>query len=255
MSRRTELVFGMHAVAALLERDAPGVLELWCQDTRRDPLTRRLTELARSMGTAVHRVRRDTLDRMVDGAVHQGVVARYRAVAKAVRLDLPALAAAITDRSLLLVLDGVQDPHNLGACMRTADAAGVQALLVPKHGAAPLTPSARKVACGAAERTPLVVVTNLARALRLLQDSGVRLLGADPGAAETVYDADLAGPLGLVFGGEGRGLRRLTREHCDQLISIPMSGAGLSLNVSVAVGVCLFEAARRRAIASGQGVT
>ncbi|HHO68213.1 MAG TPA: 23S rRNA (guanosine(2251)-2'-O)-methyltransferase RlmB, partial [Gammaproteobacteria bacterium] len=148
----------------------------------------------------------------------------------------------------LLVLDGVQDPHNLGACLRSADAAGVHAVIVPRDRAAPLNGAARKVACGAADAVPLVRVTNLARTLRGLRDAGIWIYGAAGDAPQTLYEADLSGPLALVLGGEGKGLRRLTREHCDGLIAIPMAGSVSSLNVSVAAGICLFEARRQRAI-------
>jgi 23S rRNA (guanosine2251-2'-O)-methyltransferase len=151
----------------------------------------------------------------------------------------------------LLILDGVQDPHNLGACLRSADAAGVDAVILPKDRSAPLSATARKVACGAAETVPVIRVTNLARSLRAIRDAGVWLYGAAGDAQQSLYEADLSGPLALVLGGEGRGLRRLTREHCDVLMAIPMAGSVSSLNVSVATGICLFEARRQRWLAGG----
>jgi 23S rRNA (guanosine2251-2'-O)-methyltransferase len=241
-----ELIYGRHAVAELLSRDPAGVSELWLQEGRRDELGARARELARVHGVSLQVVPRSTLDRMLKGARHQGIAARYRATARAAAVDLESLLAGIHPQSLLLVLDGIQDPHNLGACLRSAGAAGVDAVIVPRRRAVGLTPTVRKVASGAGERVPLVAVSNLAEALRRLREAGVQLLGAsaDPGIVYT--RADMSGATALVLGGEARGLRRLTRELCDQLIHIPMSDAVQSLNVSVAAAVCLFEARRQR---------
>jgi 23S rRNA (guanosine2251-2'-O)-methyltransferase len=186
------------------------------------------------------------LDKLAAGERHQGVVAELLPRAGDPETQLEEALEAAGDAPLLLVLDGVQDPHNLGACLRSADAAGVAAVLVPRDRAAGLTPVVRKVAAGAAETVPLVAVVNLARTLRELKERGVWLVGTDDSAEKTLYDAELTGPVALVMGSEGEGMRRLTRECCDQLVSIPMAGAVESLNVSVAAGVALFEAVRQR---------
>jgi len=245
-----ELVFGRHAVAALVEHDIAGVLELWVQSNRRNPELAALVARAEVHDVAVRRVARGTLDRMVPGARHQGVVARYRGEARPPPGDLAAFVADLGgerhEPPLLLALDEVTDPHNVGAVLRSAAAAGGQAVLVPRHHAAGLTPAARKVASGAAERVPLVPVPNLARALAELAAAGLAVLGTDQEAGQSLFDADLSGPVVIVLGSEARGLRRLTRERCDRLLRIPARAAAPSLNVSVAAGVCLFEALRQR---------
>jgi len=177
---------------------------------------------------------------------HQGVVAETGTAPGLGEKELPAFLEALEGPAFLLILDGVQDPHNLGACLRSANAAGVDAVIVPRDRSAPLNATARKVACGAAESLPVVRVTNLARTLRSIREAGVWVYGATGEAESTFYETDLSGPLALVLGGEGRGLRRLTREHCDGLLSIPMAGSISSLNVSVAAGIFLFEARRQR---------
>jgi 23S rRNA (guanosine2251-2'-O)-methyltransferase len=241
-----QLVYGQHAVAALLDRDPAGIRELWLQEGRDDEVCARAKALAAEHGISLHAVPRTTLDRMLDGARHQGIAARYRASGVSPTTDLDALLAALGDTPLLLVLDGVQDPHNLGACLRSADAAGADAVIVPRRRAVGLTPAVRKAASGASERVPLVTVSNLAEALRRLRDAGVFLFGARSNAGIAYTDADLRGPVALVLGGEGRGLRRLSAELCDQLINIPMRAGVESLNVSVAAALCLFEARRQR---------
>jgi 23S rRNA (guanosine2251-2'-O)-methyltransferase len=183
---------------------------------------------------------------LAEGVRHQGVIARVRR--QAAKIDEHNLLSALTRtvNPLVLVLDGVQDPHNLGACLRSAAAAGALAVIVPRDNSAPLTPVARRAAAGAAESLPLVTVTNLARTLRDLKEAGVWIYGASHDAEASLYETDLRGPVALVLGGEGKGLRRLTREHCDGLFRIPMSGAVESLNVSVAAGISLFEVMRQR---------
>ena len=240
------LVWGLHPVRETLARAPERVLELWVLGGRADERMEAVLELARAQGIACQAVRRDTLDGMAQGGTHQGVVARLAAAAPLDEDDLEALLDRLQAPPLLLVLDGVQDPHNLGACLRSADAAGAAAVIVPRDRAAGLTPVVRKVAAGAAETVPLVAVVNLARTLRGLQERGVWLVGTDDTAERTLYDADLAGPVAVVMGSEGEGLRRLTRDSCDQLVSIPMAGAVESLNVSVATGIVLFEAVRQR---------
>ncbi|MGO1461281.1 MAG: 23S rRNA (guanosine(2251)-2'-O)-methyltransferase RlmB [Oleiphilaceae bacterium] len=240
-----EFVFGWHAVEAVLKREPGRLQQVWIQTGRQDKRVKTITDTLDELGVKWAVVHRRELDERV-GGVHQGVVAAVSESREWTEDDLLSQLAASNKPPFLLVLDGVTDPHNLGACMRTCDAAGVQALIVPKDKSATLTPVARKVACGAAETVPFVRVTNLARFLRTLQDQGVWLIGAAGEAKATVYQADFKGPVALVMGAEGKGMRRLTREHCDQLINIPMLGHVDSLNVSVATGVCLYEALRQR---------
>jgi 23S rRNA (guanosine2251-2'-O)-methyltransferase len=238
-------VFGLHAVLAALRRWPVQVQSLWVDAGRRDARIREILDAARKARVPVERVDGEALDRLCPGERHQGVVAACEAPEPVTEADLPDLVAR-AGNPLLLVLDGVTDPHNLGACLRTADAAGVTAVIVPRDRAAGLTPVARKVASGAAESVPFVQVTNLARTLDQLKEAGVWVVGTSDDAPQTLYQADLKGPLALVLGAEGQGMRRLTRERCDLLIHIPMHGAVESLNVSVATGVCLFEAVRQR---------
>lgn len=245
MSVSQEYVFGWHAVDAVLKREPERLQRVWIQTGRQDKRVKSVTDALDGLGVPWKVVHRKELDERVSG-VHQGVVAAVAESWEWTEDDLLAQLAASDKPPFLLVLDGVTDPHNLGACMRTADAAGVQAVIVPKDKSASLTPVARKVACGAAETVPFVRVTNLARFLRELKDQGVWLIGTAGEADATLYQADFKGPVALVMGAEGKGMRRLTREHCDQLINIPMLGHVDSLNVSVATGVCLYEALRQR---------
>jgi 23S rRNA (guanosine2251-2'-O)-methyltransferase len=246
MAGEKELLYGLHAVGAALTHDPQSVLALWVQAGRRDERIERLLEAAAAAGVAVRQVARQELDRIAGGARHQGVIAQARSMPVRDEGDLDALLDGLTAPPFLLVLDGVQDPHNLGACLRTADAAGVHAVVVPKDRAVGLTATVRKVASGAAETVPFVQVTNLARCLRELRERGMWLVGASGEAETDLYAADLRGPLALVLGAEEKGLRRLTREHCDLLVRIPMDGTVESLNVSVATGILLFEAVRQR---------
>ncbi len=233
----------MHAV---LDEGAAGVTGVWLQHNRRDPATADIRRAARAAGLPVSMADRRELDVLAQGGRHQGIVARVLMEGPAKRKNLNGLLAELPANALLLVLDGVTDPHNLGACLRSADAAGVYAVIVPKDRAVGLTPTVRKVACGAAEHVPLVEVTNLARALRQIKEAGVRVVGTDTHTHTVLFETDLTGSVAVVLGSEGRGLRRLTREHCDALMTIPMVGHVESLNVSVATGVCLFEARRQR---------
>ncbi len=245
-----DYLFGIHAVTSVLEKDAARVRTLWiAREAQKNQRIKRLQSLADKTGVSLQASTHAKLDVLVGGERHQGVVAECNVAASPqLALNIPELLSGIDGAPFLLVLDGVQDPHNLGACLRSADAAGVHAVIVPKDRAVGITPVVSKVACGAAEHVPLIQVTNLARALRQLQDEGVWLLGADERGETSLFDADLKGPLALVLGAEGQGLRRLTREQCDVLISVPMAGSVSSLNVSVATGVCLFEAVRQRAL-------
>lgn len=238
------LIVGFHAVGARLRQDSSSVVEVFVDGGRRDG---RMRDLLRQLDqTGVRTVTLDArqLSRMAGSDSHQGVVAR--AVTRSERRTLEELLEDLEEAPLLLVLDGVQDPHNLGACLRVADGAGVHAVIAPKDRACGLTATAIKVASGAAESVPYFSVTNLARTLRDLKDRGVWIVGAAGEAEKDLYSSSLRGPLAWVLGAEGEGLRRLTREHCDELIRIPMAGAVESLNVSTAAAVCLFEARRQR---------
>ena len=240
-----EKIYGVHAVEALLRHHPKRVKQVWLAEGRSDPRVQTLIELANENRVAVGQAERREMDVWVEG-VHQGVVADVSPSQVWGEAMLDELLDRTDGAPLLLVLDGVTDPHNLGACLRSADAAGVHAVIVPRDKATGLTPIVRKVACGAAEVVPLIQVTNLARSLRELQERGVWLVGTAGEADHDLYQAKLTGPMALVMGAEGKGMRRLTREHCDELVSIPMAGAVSSLNVSVATGVCLFEAVRQR---------
>jgi len=242
----TRFIYGFHAVNARLRRGAGGVEEIYLAADRQDARARDLLKLAQTQGVRVITADPARLDGMAGGARHQGVVARVDATQRHVTLE--DVLDTLNEPALLLVLDGVQDPHNLGACLRVADAAGAHAVVAPKDRAVGLNATAIKVACGAADSVPYVTVTNLARALREMRERGLWTVGADAGADQDIYGVDLARPLALVLGAEGSGLRRLTRETCDALASIPMRGSVESLNVSVASGICLFEARRQAGI-------
>ena len=244
------VTYGIHAVRVLLKRSPQRVQRLLLLSRRDDRRLGELRALAEHARIPVATVDETELAALAGGERHQGAVALLSADAPGRAGDpetlLEEALAAACGPPLLLVLDGVQDPHNLGACLRTADAAGVSAVMAPRDRAAGLTSVARKVAAGAAESVPFIAVVNLARALRELKERGIWIVGSDDQAPAPLYEADLAGPTALVLGSEGQGLRRLTREHCDQLVAIPMAGAVESLNVSVAAGVLLFEAVRQR---------
>lgn len=240
-----DFIFGLHAVQSLIETRPERIQELWIQKGRNDKRITRIVDQADSHGILLRFVEKNRLDARVEG-VHQGVVARAAAARVYREADLEALLHSLETPPFLLVLDGVTDPHNLGACLRSADAAGVHAVITPKDKSASLNATASKVACGAAETVPLVQVTNLSRTLDWLKAQGVWLIGTAGESSKNIYQADLKGALALVMGAEGKGMRRLTREHCDSLVHIPMAGAVSSLNVSVAAGVCLFEAVRQR---------
>lgn len=240
-----EKIYGLHAVEALLRHHPKRVKQVWLASGRDDPRAQTLIQLAEQARVRVVQCERRELDAWVEG-VHQGVVADVSPSQVWGEAMLEELLDRTEGAPLLLVLDGVTDPHNLGACLRTADAAGAQAVIVPKDKSATLNATVRKVACGAAEVIPLVAVTNLARTLEKLQRRGVWIVGTAGEAGRELYDQDLRGPLALVMGAEGKGMRRLTREHCDFLVRLPMAGSVSSLNVSVATGICLFEAVRQR---------
>lgn len=249
------VVYGIHAVRALLLRHPQRVQRVWTgSGSESSARVDELRALAKQAGVALAVAGAEELDRLADGERHQGAVAAVLPPAGDPETQLEEALEALGDApALLLVLDGVTDPHNLGACLRSADAAGVAAVIVPRDRAAGMTPVVRKVAAGAAESVPLVAVVNLARTLRELKERGLWLVGTADEATRTLYDVDLSGPTVLVMGSEGEGLRRLTRETCDELVSIPMAGAVESLNVSVATGVALFEAVRQRRAKTPRG--
>jgi len=240
----TQVLAGFHAVVARLRHDPETVKDIYVEAQRRDKRMLALIEQARSAGRPVHPVAVERLDGMARGVRHQGVVA----MAEARRLagDIDEVLDTVRGPALLLVLDGVTDPHNLGACLRTADAAGVHAVIAPRDRAVGLNATVQRVACGAADTVPYLMVTNLARTLRALKDRGVWVVGTDDQAAEAIHAVRAEAAMAWVMGAEGEGMRRLTRETCDQLVRIPMLGAVESLNVSVASAVCLYETVRQR---------
>ncbi|CAO98005.1 23S rRNA (guanosine(2251)-2'-O)-methyltransferase RlmB [Erwinia tasmaniensis] len=243
----SEIVFGIHAVQALLDSDPQRFQEVFILKGREDRRLQTLVKALEAQGIVIQVANKQMLDNTSEGAVHQGIIARVKPGRQYQEGDLPDLLNSL-DNPFLLILDGVTDPHNLGACMRSADAAGVHAIIVPKDRSAALNATAKKVASGAAEHIPLIRVTNLARTMRVLQEANVWIVGTAGEADHTLYQSKMTGPMALVMGAEGEGMRRLTREHCDELISIPMAGSVSSLNVSVATGVCLFEAVRQRGL-------
>ena len=241
----TETIYGMHAVRVMLERAAHRVVSVRLAQQRADPRARAIEDLARRHARPLERVDARVLQQLLGEVAHQGVAAEITRLSPWSEDDLLAALADVR-APLLLALDGVQDPHNLGACLRTADACGALAVIVPRDRAAQLTPSARKVAVGAAETTPVVTVTNLVRTLKLLKDAGLWVVGAEAAAEKAAREVDLRGPLVLVLGAEGTGLRHLTQANCDFLVRLPQRGAVESLNVSVAAGMLLYECLRQR---------
>jgi 23S rRNA (guanosine2251-2'-O)-methyltransferase len=243
--RHNEYLFGIHAARQVFDHDTTRIIELWLQQGREAEFATYATEAA-AQGIPVHVMPKKTLDKLAEQGNHQGIVLRCKALPIQDENSLAELLVALQVPPFLLVLDGVQDPHNLGACLRTADAAGVHALIVPKDRACGLSPTVFKVACGAAEKLPVIQVTNLARTLKFLKEQGVWLVGTTGETEQDLYSVKLTGALAIVMGTEGTGLRRLTQENCDSLVRIPMFGTIESLNVSVATGICLYEAVRQR---------
>ena len=241
---RSRSIFGFHAILAKLRHDPEGIREIYLDASRQDARARDLMRYAEMAGVRVVAVESARLDAMAPGARHQGVVAHISAEQRHVTLD--DVLDTLEEPAFLLVLDGVQDPHNLGACLRVADAVGAHAVIAPKDRACGLTQTAIKVASGAAETVPYIMVTNLARTLRELKERDIFIVGTDDEGASELYAADWPQATAWVMGAEGEGMRRLTRETCDLLVRIPMLGSVSSLNVSVAAGVCLYEARRRR---------
>lgn len=241
---KSKMIFGFHAVTARLRHEASSVEEIYVDSERIDRRMQELLRAAKEVNVRIIQADDQRLSNMVGTRRHQGVVAKAGELSLARNLD--ELLDAIDGPPLLLVLDGITDPHNLGACLRVADGAGAHAVIAPKDRAVGLNATAAKVASGAAETVPYITVTNLARTLRELKEREIWLIGTTDDAEKSLYEADFSGPAALVMGSEGEGMRRLTREHCDVLVSIPMFGAVESLNVSVAAGVSLFEARRQR---------
>jgi 23S rRNA (guanosine2251-2'-O)-methyltransferase len=271
--KSAQTIYGMHAVRLMLERHPERVISVRVSERRDDPRVRQIEELARQHGRPIQRIEAHALKQMLGDVAHQGVVAEIAPLpawtedrlltaltapatpqgdshrARAAARSAAARAGSVLPSSvppLLLALDGVQDPHNLGACLRTADACGALAVVVPKDRAAQLTPTVRKVAVGAAETTPVVSVTNLVRTLKLLKDAGLWIVGADADGPRMAHEVDLTGGTVLVLGAEGAGLRQLTRQTCDWIVRLPSLGAVESLNVSVAAGMLLYEVVRQR---------
>jgi 23S rRNA (guanosine2251-2'-O)-methyltransferase len=244
----TRLLVGFHAVTARLRQRPESVHTLYVARDRHDARLRDLLERAKAAGTTVHPVDDARLDELAKGARHQGVVAVVDATLP--KVTLAEVLEHPREPPLLLVLDGVTDPHNLGACLRSADAFGAHAVVVPKDRAAGVNATVAKAASGAADTVPVIAVTNLARALREMKAAGLWIVGAEAGG-ESLFTAELAGPIALVLGAEGEGLRRLTRESCDRMVGIPIGGSVASLNVSVAAGICLFATRRARSGAPG----
>lgn len=245
----SQTIYGLHAVRTMLLRHPERVTAVRVAERRDDPRAREIDELARGRQIPVQRVDAHVLDQKLGDAAHQGVVADIRPLPPWTEDDLLAAVQAAAEEGrapLLLALDGVQDPHNLGACLRTADACGALAVIVPRDRAAHVTPAVRKVAAGAAETTPVVIITNLVRTLKLLKDAGLWVVGADADAPKRAQEVDLKGAVVVVLGAEGAGLRQLTRQTCDWVVRLPQLGAVESLNVSVAAGMLFYEAVRQR---------
>jgi 23S rRNA (guanosine2251-2'-O)-methyltransferase len=241
----TQLLFGFHAVTARVRRDPASIARILVRRDRGDERAAAASREASAAGVRVEQVDGETLDELVGHRRHQGIAAQATPAKPLV--SVAEVLDTLDEPAFLLVLDGVTDPHNLGACLRNADAFGVHAIVVPKDRAVGVNATVAKVASGAADTVPVIAVTNLARTLRALKERGVWLVGADADAPESLYTADLSGPIAWVLGAEGSGLRRLTRELCDRIVAIPLAGIVSSLNVSVAAGVCLFATRRQRA--------
>ncbi len=239
-----KVLFGFHAVGVRLKTAPKSIIEIYFEPTRRDARMRQFLERATEAGARLIEADGLRLAKLCGSHGHQGVAARVEALPQITSLD--DLLDSLTEPPLLLVLDGITDPHNLGACLRVADGAGAHAVIAPKDHAAGINATVAKVASGAAETMPYFMVTNLARTLNELKERSIWIIGTSDDAPQTLYQVDLKGPTALVLGAEGDGMRQLTRKTCDQLVSIPMKGAVESLNVSVASGVCLYEALRQR---------
>lgn len=246
MKSSGDLIYGIHAVEAAIKHAAENITVIYIQAERHDKRLTHLINQAKTAKIKLQTLSQAEMEKLFPDFNHQGVVAKSEGQRQYHEQDLEILINESAHVPLFLILDGVQDPHNLGACLRSANAAGVNAVIAPKDRAASITPIVRKVASGAAELTPFIAVTNISRTLRQLRDLGIWIFGLDGEATTHLYSADLTVPAALVLGAEGEGMRRLTREHCDHLLAIPMAGSVSSLNVSVAAGICLFETVRQR---------
>ncbi|QTS83935.1 23S rRNA (guanosine(2251)-2'-O)-methyltransferase RlmB [Coxiella endosymbiont of Amblyomma nuttalli] len=245
-----EIIYGIHSVRAMLDSSPQSVLNLYVQETRKDQRVRSLIAKAKKLDVSIVRVSRDKLDDLTD-AHHQGIVAVATRCEYSDTFNEESLISILKNRespALLLILDGVKDPHNLGASLRSADAFGVQVVIVPKDRAVGITSTVRKIACGATQAIPFIRVTNLSRTLLSLQKEGVWIVGTTAEAASHIQDVDLTGDIAIVLGSEGKGMRQLTMQRCDFLVKIPLEGTVESLNVSVACGICLYEVRRQRKI-------
>lgn len=240
----TILIYGFHAVTSRLRVNPGSIEEIFVDAARQDPRARDLLESAKQLGLRILQVDGKRLDGIAGGPRHQGIAARVTMAQQPRHVD--EVLEGLQGPLLLLILDGVQDPHNLGACLRVADAMGANAVIAPKDRAVGLTPTVAKVACGAADTVPYLTVTNLARAMRDIKEYGVFIIGTDGEAETEIGQADVSGSVAWVLGAEGTGIRRLTREHCDTMVKIPMYGTVESLNVSVSAGICLYETRRQR---------
>jgi 23S rRNA (guanosine2251-2'-O)-methyltransferase len=248
---KSSKLFGLHSVQAALDYSPTKIHKAWVDSSRQDKRLTQAVEDLLALGIEPEKVDRKKLDRLADGSNHQGIVIEVEMPGELSESELKTAVENLTETqtALFLVLDNVQDPHNFGACLRTADATGVQGVIITKDNATGITPTVCKVASGAAETVPVYQVTNLARTLRWLKGEGLWIMGAAGETAQTVYTADFTLPMALVIGAEGKGLRRLTKEQCDVLVSLPMLGQVESLNLSVATGVLLYEAVRQRSLA------
>jgi 23S rRNA (guanosine2251-2'-O)-methyltransferase len=243
---KSSKLFGLHSVQAALDYSPKKIHKAWVDSGRQDKRLGQAVDDLIALGIEPEKVDRKRLDRLADGSNHQGIVIEVEMPGELSESDLKTAVENLSETALFLVLDNVQDPHNLGACLRTADATGVHGVIITKDNATGITPTVCKVASGAAETVPVYQVTNLSRTLRWLKGEGLWIMGAAGDTAQTVYKADFTVPMALVVGAEGKGLRRLTKEQCDVLVSVPMLGQVESLNLSVATGVLLYEAVRQR---------
>lgn len=243
---QNQFIYGHHAVLTMMQQTPECIRSLYMQASGASSRIQPILQLAKEYNIKIQTLSREQLDALIPSGNHQGIIADCKELPASLPNDLPTLMQQLNEPAFLLILDGVQDPHNLGACLRSANAAGVHAVIAPKDRAVGITPVVRKVASGAAELTPFIQVTNLARTMKMLQDEGVWLFGAAEEGGEDLFSVDLSGPIAWVLGSEGQGLRQLTRQSCDRLVKIPTVGGISSLNVSVATGVCLFETLRQR---------
>ncbi|MFV2061817.1 MAG: 23S rRNA (guanosine(2251)-2'-O)-methyltransferase RlmB [Gammaproteobacteria bacterium] len=243
---KQNIIYGHHAILSVLKHEPETIEELWVDAGRHDDRAKEIVDLARLSGISAKRIKRELLDDKTKNAKHQGFVASSQQTTTLDEKALETMLSELDESAFLLLLDGIQDPHNLGACLRSADAAGVHGVIIPRDKSCSLTATVRKVASGAVETLPLYQVTNLVRTMEMLKQTGIWLYGTDSEAHSSVFNTDFNGAVGIVMGAEGKGLRRLTREHCDTLMSLPMSGSVSSLNISVAAGICMYEVVRQR---------